>query len=144
MFCICRCFIKKDLFIYFLYMSTLPCLQTPQKRASDPITEGCEPPCGCWELNSGPMEDQSVFLTTEPSLQPQLFFLIALIKIIKKYGTLHRSASHPCTRDMLISVLYKKEGLLYPACGRCISWATKSLGLVHTPNTVCVLLPSPG
>jgi hypothetical protein len=48
-------------------MSTLPCLQTPQKRASDPITEGCEPPCGCWELNSGPLEEQ---LTTEPSLQP--------------------------------------------------------------------------
>jgi hypothetical protein len=28
------------------------CLQTHQKRASDPITDGCEPPCGCWELNS--------------------------------------------------------------------------------------------
>jgi hypothetical protein len=31
-----------------------------QKRASDPITDGCEPPCGCWELNSGPLEEQSV------------------------------------------------------------------------------------
>jgi hypothetical protein len=42
-----------------------------QKRASDPITDGCEPPCGCWELNSGPLEEQSVFLTAEPSsLQP--------------------------------------------------------------------------
>jgi len=41
-----------------------------QKRASDPITDGCEPPCGCWELNSGPLEEQSVLLTTEPSLQP--------------------------------------------------------------------------
>ena len=46
------------------------CLQTHQKRASDPITDGCEPPCGCWELNSGPLEEQSVLLTTEPSLQP--------------------------------------------------------------------------
>jgi hypothetical protein len=27
---------------------------------SDPITDGCEPPCGCWELNSGPLEEQSV------------------------------------------------------------------------------------
>ena len=25
-----------------------------QKRASDFIIDGCEPPCGCWELNSGP------------------------------------------------------------------------------------------
>ena len=29
----------------------------------------CEPPCGCWELNSGPLEKQSVLLPAEPSLQ---------------------------------------------------------------------------
>jgi len=46
------------------------CLQTHQKRASDSIMDGCEPPCGCWELNSGPLEEQSVLLTTEPSLRP--------------------------------------------------------------------------
>ena len=28
-------------------------------------------PCGCWELNLGPLEEQSVLLTTEPSLQPR-------------------------------------------------------------------------
>ena len=50
-------------------------LQTHQKRALDPITDGCEPPCGCWELNSRPLEEQSVFLTAEPSFQPQTFFL---------------------------------------------------------------------
>ena len=27
------------------------CLQMQQKRASDLIMEGCEPPCGCWDLN---------------------------------------------------------------------------------------------
>jgi hypothetical protein len=32
--------------------------------------DGCEPPCGCWDLNSGPPEEQSVLLTAEPSLQP--------------------------------------------------------------------------
>jgi hypothetical protein len=48
------------------------CLQTHQKRASDLITDGCEPLCGCWELNSGPLEEQTVLLTTEPSLQPQV------------------------------------------------------------------------
>ena len=42
-----------------------------QKRAPDLITDGCEPPCGCWELNSGPLEEQSVLLTAEPSLQPE-------------------------------------------------------------------------
>lgn len=42
---------------------------TPE-GASDLITYGCEPPCGCWDLNSGLLEEQSVLLTTEPSLQP--------------------------------------------------------------------------
>jgi hypothetical protein len=45
------------------------CLQTHQKKASGTITDGCEPPCGYWELNSGPLEEQSVLLTAEPSLQ---------------------------------------------------------------------------
>jgi hypothetical protein len=31
--------------------------------------DGCEPPCGCWDLNSRPLEEQSVLLTIEPSLQ---------------------------------------------------------------------------
>jgi hypothetical protein len=59
----------KDLFL-IINSYTCSCLQTHQKRASDFITDGCEPPCGCWDLNSGPLEDQSVLLTTEPSLQP--------------------------------------------------------------------------
>jgi hypothetical protein len=33
---------------------------------------GCEPPCGCWDLNSGPSEEQSVPLPAEPSHQPFL------------------------------------------------------------------------
>jgi len=45
-------------------------LPAGQKRALDLITDGCEPPCGCWKLNSGPLEEQSVLLPTEPSLQP--------------------------------------------------------------------------
>ncbi|CAO2596736.1 hypothetical protein LEMLEM_LOCUS8734 [Lemmus lemmus] len=41
-----------------------------QKRALDLITDGCEPPCGCQELNSGPLEEQAMLLTFEPFLQP--------------------------------------------------------------------------
>ena len=33
------------------------------------VTDSCELPCGCGELNLGPLGEQSVFLTTEPSLQ---------------------------------------------------------------------------
>ena len=39
--------------------------------------DSCELPCGCWELNSGPLEEQSEFLTTEPFLQPQELILKA-------------------------------------------------------------------
>jgi hypothetical protein len=46
------------------------CLQILQKRVSNLVTDGCEPPCGCWDLNSGPLEKQSVLLTAKPSLQP--------------------------------------------------------------------------
>jgi hypothetical protein len=34
------------------------------------VTDSCEPPCGYWELNPGLLDEQSVFLTTEPPLQP--------------------------------------------------------------------------
>jgi len=36
--------------------------------------DGCEPPRGCWKLNSGPLEEQSVLLTMEPSLNNKHFF----------------------------------------------------------------------
>jgi hypothetical protein len=38
-----------------------------------------------WDLNSGPSEEQSVFLTAEPSLQPpNLFFSYAIMLTFKK------------------------------------------------------------
>lgn len=30
------------------------------------VTDGPEPPCGCWESNLGPLQEQ-VFLTAEPA-----------------------------------------------------------------------------
>jgi hypothetical protein len=36
-----------------------------QKRVSDRFIDGCEVTSGYLELNSGPLEDQPVFLTTE-------------------------------------------------------------------------------
>ena len=34
------------------------------------VTDTCVLLCGYWELNPGPLEDQPVLLTAEPSLQP--------------------------------------------------------------------------
>jgi hypothetical protein len=64
-----------------MYMSTsLLSSDTPREGIIGSyysITGGCQPPCGCWELNSGPLEEQSVLLTAETSFQSrsQLFFL---------------------------------------------------------------------
>ena len=51
------------------------CLETHQKRASDPTTDGCEPPCGCWELNSGLLE--------EP---PVVFLVVCLVGWLVGFG----------------------------------------------------------
>ena len=32
--------------------------------------DGCEPPHGCWEPHSGPLQEQQVLLPAEPSLHP--------------------------------------------------------------------------
>ena len=34
------------------------------------VMDGYKPTCSCWELNSGPLEEQPVPLPTEPALQP--------------------------------------------------------------------------
>ena len=35
------------------------------------VAHSCELPCGCWELNLGPLEEQLVLLTDEPCVQHQ-------------------------------------------------------------------------
>ena len=40
------------------------------------VTDSCELPCGCWEVNPGPLEEQPVLLTTEPSLPPPGLFIL--------------------------------------------------------------------
>jgi len=61
-----------------LILCVSTCTTAFQKRAPDPFTDGCGPPCGCWELNSGPLEEQPVLLTTEPSLSPKKTVLTIL------------------------------------------------------------------
>jgi hypothetical protein len=56
---------KRFLFILYMWVHH-HCPQTHQKRALDHITGGCEPPC-CWELNIGPLEEQSVLLAISPA-----------------------------------------------------------------------------
>jgi hypothetical protein len=61
---IIRFFYLKKIYFYLNEYTVAVYSDTPE-RESDPITDGCEPPGGCWELNSGPLE---VLLTAEPFL----------------------------------------------------------------------------
>jgi hypothetical protein len=42
-----------------------------QKRASDLITDGCEPPYGCWDLI-----ELRTLGSAVSALQPQIFFFV--------------------------------------------------------------------
>jgi hypothetical protein len=85
----CRFFVFVfNLFIYLFYMYEYPVaifrhtrrgLQIPiQMVVSHHV-------CGCWELNSRHLEEQSVLLTTEPSLQPQSAGLRAAFSMKRFY-----------------------------------------------------------
>jgi hypothetical protein len=69
------------LFIYLsiylsIYLLCMLCMHAGQKRAPDLLIESYEPPCGCWELNSEPLEERPGLLTSEPSLQLHLLLSI--------------------------------------------------------------------
>jgi hypothetical protein len=59
-------FFFKKFFIYLMYVCSAAFTTACLKRASVPPRDGCEAPCGCWELNSGPLEEQPVLLAISP------------------------------------------------------------------------------
>ena len=70
-----------------------------QKGALGPLelelADSCELLCGCWALNLGPPQEQSEFLTTEPSLQPSLLhrlsFEFYVYKCLPEYLSVHHA-----------------------------------------------------
>ena len=85
------------LFLYFLYIMSAALARMPaqQKRPLGPITDGCELPCGCWELNPGPLEEQPVLLTAELSLQSHfLIFFESGILLTKTTHSLVTKNKH--------------------------------------------------
>lgn len=57
----------------FIYVSQTPeCPQESEegvRSLGTGVTDDCEPPHWCWELNPGPLQEQQVLLTAESSLQ---------------------------------------------------------------------------
>jgi len=65
------------LFLYYLFhVSEYTVAVFRHTRIRHQIPLQMVAPCGCWELNSGPLEEQSELLTAEPSLQSKIQFLI--------------------------------------------------------------------
>ena len=62
--------LKKKIYLFVLYEYTVNFFKQPRRGHQSLFSDGCEPSCGCWQLNSGPLEEQSVLLTDEPPLQP--------------------------------------------------------------------------
>lgn len=53
------------------HMPTYRCMQCPWNTL-DRITYSCELSCECWEMNMGPLEEEPMISTREPSLCPPL------------------------------------------------------------------------
>ena len=56
-------------------------LQRPEEDIRSPgagVVDGYEPSCGCWELNSGPLQEQQVLLMTEQVLFNSLFVCVCM------------------------------------------------------------------
>ena len=93
-------------FIYFIHPT--PLLRAIGFVCLFLITDGCEPPCSCWELNSGPLEEQSVLLTAEPSHQPSISSFLKNKKCLSKPDTkihpsIHIPPTHPHPRRTFTS-----------------------------------------
>ena len=74
----------KYLFIVYIAFC-LHVFQQAKGGALDLIIDGSEPPCGCWKLNSGPLEEQPVLLTSESSLQTKEIFIV-LLEVVRSHN----------------------------------------------------------
>jgi hypothetical protein len=63
-------FFKSNLLYVHLVFCLHVCLCESVGAPETGVTKSCDLPCGCWELNLGPLEELPVLSTTEPSLQP--------------------------------------------------------------------------
>ena len=114
--------------LFYFYMSSPLLSSDTPEEGLDPTTDGCEPPCGYQELNSGSLEEQSVLLTAELALQPCPRFLKSSLLSNDAYCWWSRFCSTVAFVGLLISAVAPvllKRGLekmgLVPAVSHCFS-----------------------
>ena len=91
------------LYLTLFYVHWREGVRFPAAGSSD----SCELPYGCWELNPGPLEEQHVLLTTEPSLQCIMttavapFFPLVLVTVILLFTLCYQTIVFVCVRQGL-------------------------------------------
>lgn len=68
-----HCLLKVFGLFVCLCSTYVQCLWEPEEGARYPgtgLTDGCERPCESWESNFALMQEQPLFLSAEPTLQP--------------------------------------------------------------------------
>lgn len=61
-----------DMNILFVCLPHVCSTHGDQRKVWTGVTDGHEPPCGCWKCNLDPLQKQPVLLTFEPSPQPHI------------------------------------------------------------------------
>ena len=68
------------------------CLHVSAGSSGTGAMDGCESPCGCWGWNPGPLQDQHMLLTAEPSLYTQpLIFNLGIYRVETKPYSLRQT-----------------------------------------------------
>ena len=83
------------------------------------VTDSCELPCGCWELNSGPLEEQSVCFSPEPSLRILIAAIGTPLALVSRLSNCASQAG------------FELE-IVLPQHSKCSNYSHASLHLAHT------------
>lgn len=70
-------FYQHCVYVYHDHALCQQILEEGVKHPGPGATDNCKAPCGCWELNPSPGEEQPVLTTPEPSFQPISVILLA-------------------------------------------------------------------
>lgn len=121
-------------------MSTLPACR--RRRASDAFIDSSEPQCACWELNSGPPEEQTVYklLAAElsPSPSPYSFWTLVFLSLDDFAWCWALLSQASAGSSCLLAVHLKFRLLLVSVWGstlgttRCGDWRTTFLESVSS------------
>ena len=122
----------KKMYVYIMCKYTAAVFRHPRREHQISLRGGCEPPPGCWDLNSEPSEEQTVFLTAEPSLQP---LNLRFLRVYRTQGNLHsqQTYSHSYPLKYCFSHLWLRKLILH--CLLNEQWLSLK-EMPHGPPTV--------